>query len=80
MSDNRYKSKTDEGKKNTRLNSFELMLDNIKDEYDKVSAKIDELKLANKTKTTTFKQLLTTKMQYKNMLIMYKNHGLIDEI
>lgn len=56
------------------------MLDNIKDEYDKVSAKIDELKLANKTKTITFKQLLTTKMQYKNMLIMYKNHGLIDEI
>ena len=63
-----------------RLDNFELMLNNIKDEYDKVSTKLDELRQANKTKTTTFKQLLTTKMQYKNMLIMYKNYGLIDEI
>ena len=63
-----------------RLDNFELMLNNIKDEYDKVSTKLDELKQANKTKTTTFKQLLTSKMQYKNMLIMYKNYGLIDEI
>lgn len=63
-----------------RLKNFELMLSNIKDEYNKTSKQLDSLKLANKTKTTTFKQLLATKMQYKNMLIVYKNHNLIDQI
>ena len=64
----------------TRLDKFEQMLNDIHQEYKKVSLQVDELKLNGKTKTTTFKQLLTKKMEYKNMLIMYKSYGLIDAV
>lgn len=63
----------------SRLNKFEQMLEDINTQYSNVTAKLEKLKKENKSKTATFKQLLATKMQYKNMLILYKSYELLDK-
>lgn len=62
-----------------REERFEAMLQDIQHEYDRASARIDELKRANKMKGATFQQLLATKMSYQKMLALYRSYGLLDD-
>lgn len=55
-----------------------MMLNDIQQEYLDVSDKIDNLKAAGKEKSVTFKQLFARKLALQDILIIYKNHGLID--
>lgn len=62
-----------------REEKFEKMLQAILDQYDDVVAKMEKLKAEEKTKTVTYKQLMTTKLTLGNMLAMYKLYGLLEE-
>ena len=62
-----------------REEKFEKMLKAILDQYDDVVAKMEKLKAEEKTKTVTYKQLMTTKLTLGNMLAMYKLYGLLEE-
>ena len=62
-----------------REEKFEKMLKAILDQYDDVVAKMEKLKAEDKTKTVTYKQLMTTKLSLGNMLAMYKLYGLLEE-
>ena len=62
-----------------REEKFEKMLKAILDQYDDVVAKMEKLKAEDKTKTVTYKQLMTTKLTLGNMLAMYKLYGLLEE-
>ena len=61
-----------------RERKFEEMLNDILTQYAEVSEKMELLKAEGKNKTVAFKQLLASKLTLQNILIMYKNHGLID--
>lgn len=61
-----------------REEQFEAMLSDILAQYKDVSSKMDVLKAEGKEKSVTFKQLFASKLTLQNILIIYKNHGLID--
>lgn len=63
-----------------RLNQFEGMLADIQNEYRETCTKMEALKAEGKEKSVTFKQLLAKKLELQNILIIYKNHGLIDAL
>ena len=62
-----------------REEKFEKMLKAILNQYDDVVSKMEKLKAEDKTKTVTYKQLMTTKLSLGNMLAMYKLYGLLEE-
>ena len=62
-----------------REEKFEKMLKSILDQYNDVVSKMEKLKAEDKTKTVTYKQLMTTKLSLGNMLAMYKLYGLLEE-
>ena len=62
-----------------REEKFEKMLKAILDQYEEVVSKMDKLKAEDKTKTVTYKQLMTTKLSLGNMIAMYKLYDLIEE-
>lgn len=59
---------------------FETMLNDIQQEYLDVSDKMEALKAVGKEKSVTFKQLFARKLALQDILIIYKNHGLIDSL
>ena len=61
-----------------RLESFEKMLADIQKQADYENGKLDELKLAGKEKTATYRQLLGNRMLYKMMLEKYREYGLLN--
>ena len=61
-----------------RQEQFEKMLQAIQTEYETTVSKMEKLKAAGKTKTTTYKQLIGDKLRLQNMLSMYRIYGLID--
>lgn len=63
----------------SRLEAFEEMLEEIKRRYVSADEKMSALKAEGKEKTVTFRQLMTDKIMYRNMLSMYKNYGLTDD-
>ena len=54
------------------------MLQSIKDQYADTEDKMKKLKAEGKTKTVTYKQLMTNKLTLGNMLALYKIYDLID--
>lgn len=62
----------------SREEQFEAMLCDIQKEYSDVSAKMEALKADGKEKSVTFKQLFARKLALQDILIIYKNHGLIN--
>ena len=62
-----------------REEKFEKMLKAILDQYDDVVTKMEKLKVEDKTKTVTYKQLMATKLSLGDMLAMYKLYGLLEE-
>ena len=59
-----------------KLQSYEKMQAAIRAEYDSMTAQMEELKAAGKTKTVTYKTLFGRRGMYKNMLSMYEIYGL----
>ena len=62
-----------------REEKFEKMLKSILNQYEDVVSKMEKLKAEDKTKTVTYKQLMTTKLSLGNMLAMYRLYGLLEE-
>lgn len=65
--------------KESRLEAFEKMLEDVRKRYDFASERMEELKPEGKEKTATFRQLMGDKITYKNILLMYKTYGLTDD-
>lgn len=62
-----------------RLEAFEKMLAAVIGEYNAAVNKMAQLKATGKEKTVTYRQLMGNKLQYQNMLTMYRLYGLLDE-
>ena len=62
-----------------REEKFEKMLSDIQQNYADVVKKMEKLKEEGKTKSATYRQLMGTKMNYQNMLSLYKIYGLLDD-
>lgn len=63
-----------------REEKFEKMLNAVLEQYEDTVSKMEKLKAEDKTKTVTYKQLMTTKLTLINILSMYHTYGLIDEV
>ena len=61
-----------------REERFERMLQGIQAEYAAIEQKMAVLRAEGKTKTLTFRQLMSNKLMYQSMLSMYRDHGLIE--
>lgn len=61
-----------------REEKFEKMLRAIQEEYETVCGKMETLKVESKTKTVTYKQLMSRKLTLQNMLAMYEIYGLLN--
>lgn len=62
-----------------RLEAFEKMLQAVKENYKTADSKMKQLKAEGKEKTATYRQLMGNKLQYQNMLSLYKIYGLLKE-
>lgn len=62
-----------------REERFEKMLTDIRQNYADVVEKMEKLKEEGKTKSSTYRQLMGTKMNYQNILSLYKIYGLIED-
>ena len=62
-----------------REEKFEAMLQAVRQEYDTILKKMEQLKAADKTKTATYRQLLGDKLMLQNILSRYQIYGLLDE-
>ncbi len=62
-----------------RLEAFEKMLSEIQKMCVDAEEKMKHLKAEGKEKTATYRQLMGNKLQYQNMLSLYKLYGLLDE-
>lgn len=63
----------------SRIDRFEKMLTAVQENYDQTDGKMKQLKAEGKEKSATYRQLMSSKMQYQNMLSMYRLYGLIEE-
>ena len=61
-----------------REERFERMLQEIQAEYASIEQKMAVLRAEGKTKTVTFRQLMSNKLMYQSMISMYRDHGLIE--
>lgn len=61
-----------------REEKFEKMLQAVQEEYETVCGKMETLKAEGKTKTVTYKQLMSRKLTLQNMLAMYEIYGLLN--
>lgn len=62
-----------------RLEAFEKMMEEIQQNYKAADEKMKQLKAEGKEKTATYRQLMGNKLQYQNMLSLYKIYGLMSE-
>ncbi|MCI6430428.1 MAG: hypothetical protein MSA72_06055 [Lachnospiraceae bacterium] len=60
-----------------REEKFEKMLQAIQKEYDDTVSKMEKMKVEGKSKTVTYKQLMSTKLMLQNMLSRYEIYGLM---
>lgn len=65
--------------KEERLEAFEKMLADIEKNYADMQQKMDALKAQGKEKSATYRQLMSNKLMYKQMLFMYELYGLKDK-
>ena len=66
-------------KKEERLAAFESMLQAVQENCCTTEEKMKRLKEQGKERSATYRQLMGNKMQYQNMLSMYRIYGLLDE-
>ena len=61
-----------------RLEAFEKMLKSIIKDYEATNMKMKQLKSQGKEKTATYRQLMGNKLQYRNIISIYKAYSLSD--
>ena len=61
-----------------REEKFEKMLQGVQEEYDVTISKMEKLKTEGKTKTVSYRQLMSTKLTLQNILSRYEIYGLLD--
>ena len=62
----------------SREEQFERMLLEIKRSYVETSEILNQLKDEHKTKTIRYRELLSLKLMYAEMISLYKSYGLSD--
>ena len=62
-----------------RIEDFERMLTAVQENYKTTTEKMEQLRLAGREKSATFRQLMGDKLMYQNILSLYKIYGLTDE-
>lgn len=62
-----------------RLEAFEKMLIYVRENYVRVNQKMSQLKVEGKEKSATYRQLMGNKLQYQNMLSLYRIYGLVED-
>lgn len=65
--------------KEKRLEAFEKMLEKIQESYADADTHMKRLKAEGKEKSATYRQLMGNKLQYQNMLSLYKIYGLLED-
>lgn len=60
-----------------RLEAFEKMLEAVQKEYADILSRMEKMKAEGKVKTVTYRQLMTRRSMYQNMISMYQIYGLI---
>lgn len=60
-----------------RLEAFERMLADIREQSAYETARMEELRAAGKEKSATYRQYFGNRLLYKMMLEKYKEYGLI---
>lgn len=63
----------------SRLAAFEKMLAAVEDNLRQTEQKMKKLKEEGKEKSATYRQLMANKLQYQNMLSLYRLYGLIED-
>lgn len=63
----------------SRLAAFEKMLAAVEDNLRQTEQKMKKLKDEGKEKSATYRQLMANKLQYQNMLSLYRLYGLIED-
>lgn len=66
-------------KSEDRLKAFEKMLLQVQESYETTVEKMKQLRAEGKEKSATYRQLMGNKLQYQNMLSLYKLYGLISD-
>ncbi len=61
-----------------REEKFEKMLQAIQKEYNDTVSKMEKLRMEDKTKTVTYKQLMRTNIMIQNILSRYEIYGLLE--
>ena len=61
-----------------REEKFEKMLNAVLEQYEDTVSKMEKLKAEDKTKTVTYKQLMTSKLSLGNIIALYKLYGIIE--
>lgn len=61
-----------------RLESFEKMLFDIKEQADYEKQQMEKLKAVGKEKSATYRQYFGNRMLYKMMLDKYREYGLLE--
>ena len=61
-----------------REEKFEKMLQAVQEEYNSTVSKMEKLKTEGKTKSVTYKQLMSNKLTLQNILSRYEIYGLVD--
>ena len=61
-----------------RLEAFEKMLADVQQRYSAAEERMKQLKSQGREKSATFRQLMGDKLQYQNMLTMYRLYGLLE--
>ena len=67
------------GNNESRLAAFEKMLAAVEDNLRQTEQKMKKLKDEGKEKSATYRQLMANKLQYQNMLSLYRLYGLIED-
>ncbi len=62
---------------NNRLEAFENMLAAVQREYDDILSKMEVMKKEGKVKSVTYRQMMTRRNMYQNMISMYQIYGLV---
>ena len=62
---------------NNRLEAFENMLAAVQREYDDILSKMEVMKKEGKVKSVTYRQMMTRRSMYQNMISMYQIYGLV---
>jgi len=61
-----------------RIDAFEKMLRDVQSQSDVEKKALDELKTQGKEKTATYRQYLGNRLVYSQILLLYKQYGLIE--